>query len=78
MDLTVICRNDEDRVTAACPPASSLVTLLHNGNRDRRLIVAFGARISILAGAVLVCAIVLQFAVMKGVTVERLDLIRPS
>jgi hypothetical protein len=31
-----------------------------------------------LAGAVLFCAIVLVFAVMQGVTLESLDLIRPS
>jgi hypothetical protein len=74
----VICRNDEECVSGECPPASSLVTLLHNGCHDRCLIVAFGTRISMLAGAVLFCAIVLVFAVMQGVTLESLDLIRPS
>jgi hypothetical protein len=74
----VICRNDEDCVSGACPPGSSLVTLLHNRSHDLRSIVAFEPRISILAGAVLVCTIGLVFAVMQGVTVESLDLIRPS
>jgi hypothetical protein len=78
MNRTVICWNAEERISDACLPTSSLVTLLHKRVRDHRLIVAVGARISMLAVAALVCAMVLGFVFMLAVTLEILDLIRFS
>jgi hypothetical protein len=57
---------------------SSRVTLLHNGDHDHRSIVAFGTRISMVALAALVCAIVFVLLVVQAAAGQSLDLIRLS
>jgi hypothetical protein len=64
MNRTVICWSAEERIPGACLPTSSLDTLLHNRDHDHRPIVAFGTRISMLAVAALVCAIMFVFVFM--------------